>query len=825
MTDNIGEAIHTEQSVSEYFQIEAHILATRSADAFKAVDRSRNAPVCLWVMRHPFAVNSDTVRRFLARMHKIDSIEPPVSDALAFGVDSQGIAFSLFPPLDGYTITSGNIEIGEAERRFIAAVGVIDRLHHAGIVCGDLCGSSFGVNREGEITLLGVMGSFDSEAASTAMSPPLETLPFLAPEQRGMGVVEATSDVFALGVLGYYLFARQYPYGEGVELFAKALNLSNVEPISRKVGVPPVWAEEVIRKCLNPVSKERYQNAAEILLAIKESRNRAFAEESTPVMKGERRPDLTNEDKQKARAEASQYKSIAIRPSDLPEELDGDSDALVKRRRLIVGGAVSLILILLVVLLPGLLSRDSGPVGPGSLEKQLMQYRDATTDEGLKHAIDVLAVDQREFQDKIDQIKEVETSDDPLAHEILIKSAREADSPELRDLAEKALISRARRLGLLRSAEQVRQWLRTLRANQYPDSYEAMLKVLDVALPEDVRFSLLRQAYASEPLVALRLAVALAVDLDRLESFQPLIAQLVGDSLRISESDQYSTLALILAHNDLSLVFGEDIVQRRDQIPDDDLIWLLRVLAERNDVNVRAIANMAVERGVLSSVRQVFLSMVRDRADLPVDVLRTLIRAAAGVLTTEDLASIGRWYDIASEKVLLAVLADSYGDSILREAFDLLAGKSLTVQPSGDLTEWVKKNHWDRRAEFAPIVGILGNLEYVSEDQIVGAFEVLDTIGRDTELLEILLDANQPVVVKQILDRFSDMLGLGVLLNLLSHTDPEVRTTAVRSLRGFNDIGALKIIIDHYEREKDPKVREVYEDTFWVIRQRTGQEN
>jgi len=821
MTDNDVEAIHTDQAISQYFQIEAHILATRSADAYKAIDRSRNAPVCLWVMRHPFALRSDTVRRFLARMHKIDSIEPPVSDALAFGVDSQGIAFSLFPPLDGYTINSGNIEISEAERRFIAAVKVIDRLHFADIACGDLCSSSFWVNREGDVSLLGVMGSFDAEAASTAMSPPAETLPYLAPEQRGLGAVEPASDVFALGVLGYFLFTRRYPYGEGIELFSKALNLSTVTPLSKAVGVPPVWAEEVISRCINPSSKERYQNAGEILLDIKEIRNRAFSEESTPARRGEHRPDLTQEDKSKIRAQASQFKSIAVRPSDLPEETR-DYDPFSKRRKLILVGAGGLILLLLVLVLPGLLREDIGPAGPSALETQLMQYRDATTDEGLKHAIDVLAVDQREFQEKIDQIQQVEASDDPLAHEILVKSAREADSTQLRDIAEAALVSRARRLGLLRSAEQVRQWLRTLRSDQYPDSYEAMLKVIDISLPEEVRFSLLRQAYASQPLVALRLSVALAIDLDRLDAFQPLIAQLVGDSLRITELSQYSTLSLILAHHDLSLVFGEDIVQRRDQIPDGDLIWLLRLLAERNDVNVRAIANMAVDRGVLSSVRQVFLGIVRDRGDLPGDVLRTLIRAAAGVVTGEDLASIGRWYDVAAERVLLAVLADSYGDSVLREAFDLLAGKSPTIQPSGALTEWVKKNHWDRRAEFAPIVGILGNLEYVSDQQVEQAFGVLDTIGRDTSLLEILLDANQPMVVKQILDRYSDLLGLGVLLNLLSHPDSEVRIAAVRSLRGFNDIGALKIIIDHYERERNAAVKAAYEDTFWVIRQRTG---
>jgi HEAT repeat protein len=65
-------------------------------------------------------------------------------------------------------------------------------------------------------------------------------------------------------------------------------------------------------------------------------------------------------------------------------------------------------------------------------------------------------------------------------------------------------------------------------------------------------------------------------------------------------------------------------------------------------------------------------------------------------------------------------------------------------------------------------------------------------------------------------------LGLGGLINLLTDSDKDIRIAAVRALKGYNDIGALKFIIDNFEREKDPEVREAYRENFWVIKEREG---
>ena len=284
--------MHTDGVIGDYFTLESYLVSTRTADAYQAIDKSRNTPHCLWIMKHPLALNSEAVRRFLTRMQKIDEIRPPLAAMSAYGVDAAGMAFALFPPLDGFTVVSGNIETTEAERRFVACVRAIDRLHANGVVCGDLCGASFWVDRLGDISLVGLMGSFDSEALATTMLPTVETIPFIAPEQRCGGGLEPATDVFALGVLAYYLLTHSYPFGQGAELMLAEFDFAKMQRLDSFGIVPPVWAEEVMAGCLHPDPQRRYPCAGAVLKAIADIRQRIFSQERIPVLKGERSASL-----------------------------------------------------------------------------------------------------------------------------------------------------------------------------------------------------------------------------------------------------------------------------------------------------------------------------------------------------------------------------------------------------------------------------------------------------------------------------------------------------------------------------------------------------
>ncbi len=806
---------HLPGAIEEYFSVGDHLLSTRSADAYRAVDRSRDLPIFLWLLRHPLALNSDAVRRYLGRMHVISSQKPSVTEMTAFGIDAHGIAFSVFPNLDGAPVGQRGVDRNEGDRRFVACVRLIESLHANQILCGDLCGSSFWLTRGGDVRFVGVMGSFDSEAAATAMLPPAETLHYLAPEQRMGGGIEAASDVFALGVLGYYLVTRSYPFGDRPPLVAQAADFARITPPSKLAPDCPGWADEVLLRALAFDPAARFSSAVELAAVLRSGRVQVDEAATMPSPQAERPKEIVVQGERLSDLQARQSgETFAALP---------DPGRRERRARWILGAAITAALaagVALVPLLLPLLRRDK-PAPPSVLDV----HEQVAGSAELKHAIQSLNEDDTALAERSKQLDKIVRSDDPIAHDVLVRSALEAKSVEERTLSEKAVIDRARRLGLMRASEQVRQWLNTLRGDQdLPANYEPLLRALDTSIPMDARGTLLRRAYALTPRPALRLGAALALDLDALEAFQPLMAQLVGDDQHFEGIDQRSTLALILAHPDLVLEFGNDAVQRREQLPDADILWVIDRLALRNDIHVRAFASAAIERGLISPMRQVFFSTIRERGDLPADVIVSLVRAGTGSLRAEDVNAFGRWYDLAVEKVLLAICAEPPSPEIGLEAFDTLAGRTITLEPTASVVEWIRQHAWKDRQHFVRAVGILAFLEILPRTEILQAFEAFDSVAKDRDLLEIFISTNNPTVVELTIQKYAKLLSTGRLLGLLGSQEKSIRVSAIQALTDTNDIGALKMIIDAYERESDPDVRALYKDKFWMIKQRQEQQ-
>lgn len=802
--------------LASQFTIESHLMSTRSADASKAIDKERGLGVCLWMLRHPLPHNSEAVRRFLTRIARLKEIDPAVTTIERSGVDPSGMAYVVMPAIDGSAISSGNLEVYEAERRFVGCLKLVERIHAAGIVCGDLCASSFLASRDGEIKFIGVMGSFDSEAAATAMLPPMETLNFVAPEQRAGGGLEPASDVFALGVLGYQLFTGTYPYPTGAGMLSGNLAPEQIKPISHYVAVPPVWAEEVLMKCLSPKPTSRYSNAGEVMRAIIDIRRRVESKTSSPTAPQREIPGRVSS--QGVRSPAQTVQAVtAHRP--VPSTGAGG----IARPRL---GNQTMRIILALIGLVAVAASTAFLLSRGDAtrdlarQKELAEFQKLSDDKEVKEAISIMGKTSASPAELEAQREALVNSNDPLAHELLVTAAKTASSEEARTLSEKAILDRARRQGLIRATEQVRQWLRTIKGGDLPGYYDTTLRVIDSAQAQEAKNKGLKQIYASNPKLALRLAAALALDGKSSEEFQPILSQLLTDYALNPELAGRAAISLMLFEPELALVYGDDLIQRRDQIPDKDTLWVLKILAERNDQSVRAVANLALEKNLLPPLKRIFVELARDRSELPADVLRALARSAAGTPTPADVGTFGRWYDVQSERVLFAIMADSSDKAVLLEAFDIASGKSLTTEPSAALVAWIRRNQWDNRAEFAQCVGILGSIESLGPEAIAPCFPIIDKYSKDRKFLDMFLESKNPVLVRALVARYSGKIGIAGLMNLLSHPDEAVRITAVTSLKDVNEIAILKLILERYEEEKSPAVRQAYRDNFWMIKGR-----
>ncbi len=807
MEKSNGGSLHTAGVVSEYFSIEGHIASTRCSDIYKAIDLTRRESVCLTMLRHPLVPESEAVVRFMRRMEKIEGLNPPISKMQSYGVDADGRAFVVLNTINGGDIASGNVDASEAERRFMACVRTLSRLHAAEMVCGDLCPASFFSDRSGDVTFVALMGVFDAEAAATAMLPAAEVMPYMAPECLAGAGIEKASDVFSLGVLGYYLLTKNYPYGQGMQLLGQQFNLAQVPAISEYVAVPPIWAEEVLKRCLSPDPRQRYQDAAQISEAITDIRQRSFSQASMPAttMGGNKSGTIT--------PGLNTY-SPAVRKSaqsQLPVKLE-TKQGISRRTLVIVSVLVAIFGALVGHQIVKMNTVQAPPIAPDELAL-------SSANPEVKEAVETINKQEASKDERLVQVDKLKDSDDPVAQQALLEIAKSSGDDAVREYAEKAILERARRKGYALSAEQVHQFVRTVKEPLNTPGYEAVLKVLDPSLPPADRDSLLREAYRSNPQFVLRLAVALAFDSNNLDSFSEIIAQLVGDSLQMDDLQKYSPIAAIMAHPELALIFEDRISQNRNNLKDEDIKWILDILARRDDINTRAVANLALERNLLPPVRAELLKIVRDRSDLnEPGIINALVRAASGGLMVSDLSVFGRWYDQDVEKILLLILAAGPDRQVAIEAFDTLAGKSPTLEPSTALLSWVRSNYWDQRGDFTRLVGIVGTGTLVPEDDQLQSFAELKTYMDNSKAVAQFLATGSPVLMKYLLAKHSIMVDLGSKLNLLKNPDKSVRIAAVDSLE-TNDIGALRLIVSAYEAEKDPEVKEHYQK-FWFIKDR-----
>ena len=147
-------------------------------------------------------------------------------------------------------------------------------LHRAGIIHRDIKPENVMLEKSGGLKLidLGVARLRQFEEAATLEVP--GTRSYMAPELFTGTQADESTDLFALGVTVYRMFAAgAYPYGE-VEPFAqprlgKATSLTKLRPDL------PAWLERTIMRAIAIDPRERYTDAIEFAFELEHGSLRA----------------------------------------------------------------------------------------------------------------------------------------------------------------------------------------------------------------------------------------------------------------------------------------------------------------------------------------------------------------------------------------------------------------------------------------------------------------------------------------------------------------------------------------------------------------------
>jgi serine/threonine-protein kinase len=229
--------------------------------------------VAIKVLAPHCAGDSDLVRRFAEEARAANRIQHPhIIDIFSFGQLPDGRHYFVMEFLEGQSMAEAidkqSLQPGELRRLLCQICGALEASHQAGIVHRDLKPENIWIARpphgESYVKLLdfGIAKLLDPTRTNlTHTGTVLGTPLFMAPEQCMGRLVDARTDIYALGVLLYRIFSGQYPFQGTVITELVYQHVAEAPPPPSRHRAMPPDLERIILDCLAKEPAARPQSA------------------------------------------------------------------------------------------------------------------------------------------------------------------------------------------------------------------------------------------------------------------------------------------------------------------------------------------------------------------------------------------------------------------------------------------------------------------------------------------------------------------------------------------------------------------------------------
>lgn len=232
-------------------------------------DPMLDRPVAVKVLRVP---DDETRRRFLreARLHaKVQ--HPHIVNIYAVG-EHEGQPYLAMEYIAGSTLAAiirGGEDVPLARKvTWLAELSAgLDHAHRYGIVHRDVKPSNILVTREtGRLRLLDFGIAHGQEALGMTMAGMVIGTPqYMSPEQITGKSVDARSDIFSVGLVGYELLTGKQAFGgDNVFDISRRIVSEPPAPLASACRNAPTSLLRIIEKCLEKTPEARYQDARQL---------------------------------------------------------------------------------------------------------------------------------------------------------------------------------------------------------------------------------------------------------------------------------------------------------------------------------------------------------------------------------------------------------------------------------------------------------------------------------------------------------------------------------------------------------------------------------
>jgi len=280
-----------------HYEISESIGAGGMGEVYLAIDMTAGRKAALKLLPMRFTGDADRLKRFQQEAHAVVALNHPnILTVYEIGEDhsTHYIASEL---IEGETLRQrlarGRIEVGEAVDFAIQVVSALAAAHDTGIVHRDIKPENIMLRPDGYVKVLdfGIAKLAEQEVpvtmprdkalllVETNLGSILGTVRYMSPEQACGAQVDATTDIWSLGVVlyemvtGHTLFTGDTP-GEVMS----AILEKEPPPLTRYIKHTPTELQQIIDKTLRKDRKERYPSAHKLLQALKDLRRKLEAE-------------------------------------------------------------------------------------------------------------------------------------------------------------------------------------------------------------------------------------------------------------------------------------------------------------------------------------------------------------------------------------------------------------------------------------------------------------------------------------------------------------------------------------------------------------------
>ncbi|MDD5308425.1 MAG: serine/threonine-protein kinase [Deltaproteobacteria bacterium] len=232
-----------------------------------------------------YASNEEVVKRFYREAQAAAAIgHDAIIDVMDVGVSPEGEPYLVMEYLEGESLAAlltrvGRMDVPEACGILEPVLLALHAAHGKGIVHRDLKPENiFLVHREGEAPRIKVIDFGISKFAKgpggtklTQTGSVMGTPAYMSPEQaRGASDVDQRSDLYSIGVIFYEMLTGVLPFvGENFTAMIISILTSDPRPPLEVCPSFPKEAESVLLRSLVKTPSGRYQNALEMLEALK----------------------------------------------------------------------------------------------------------------------------------------------------------------------------------------------------------------------------------------------------------------------------------------------------------------------------------------------------------------------------------------------------------------------------------------------------------------------------------------------------------------------------------------------------------------------------